>query len=569
MEKNEEKATEQEIITDTPAEKKNDQEYKEQEETPAAQDKDVKDASAAAEGEQMPPVQDDPTAREPGEPDEQDITKTPEAASGETDIPDIPQEPVPDQEISEEVTTPVDESIDSEFEQLLEESLVNIQEINVGDKVEGQISNITDSYIFVSLGGKRDVYAEKADYLDKDGNLPYKVGDNLTGYVVKYTETETFIAKSLVSVNKSVLREAFEEKIPVNGKVLSTIRGGFLVNISGVRAFCPQSQIDTRIVKDIQQYIGQNYDFRIIDFRESGRNIVLSRRALLEEEMERMKHDTLGKLEQGSVIKGRVTRLTNFGAFIDLGGVEGLVHISEFSWTRIESPSDVLNIGDEIRVKVIKMEGEKISLSMKALQSNPFEKAIEGLKEGDTVTCRIVRNLPFGSFAELKPGVEGLIPVSEMAIGRRINHPSEIISEGDMVEAQVMKINSEEKKLSLSLKALQPDPWNNIDEILQEDEIITGIIENVVNFGAFITLKEGVVGLMPSSKIKLAGLKIDKSNIGEEFTVRVVSVDKEGKRISLEPTNIPESPVHDQDDWRKYRKDKKEIELEDSPFADL
>ena len=459
----------------------------------------------------------------------------------------------------------------SQFEQLLEESLVNIKNLEIGDKVEGEIINITDSYIFVSLGGKRDAYTEKIDYLDKDGKLPFRVGDTLSGYVVKYTETETCIAKSLVSVSKRVLKEAFEEQIPVSGKVVSFTKGGFIINISGVRAFCPKSQMDLKRIQDVKQYQGKNYDFIIMEFKNNGRDIVASRRIILEVENEKIKKEIIDKLEIDSVIMGKVTRLTNFGAFIDLGGIEGLLHISQFSWARIDSPSEVLNIGDMIKAKVIKMSGEKISLSMKALQENPFDIALNELKVGDIINCRVLRNLPFGSFVEIKPGVEGLIPISELTMGRRITHPSEIVNEGEFIEAQIMKINPEERKISLSLKALQPDPWDDIDEIFTENDIVSGTIENSANFGIFIKLKEGLVGLMPSSKIKLAGIKLDKSNVGEEFNVRIVRIDKDNRRISLEPTNLPESVVEGKDDWHKYKsqRKKKKVIDEDSPFANL
>lgn len=462
---------------------------------------------------------------------------------------------------------------DEQFENLLEESLGNIKNLEVGDQVEGQIIKITDSYIFVSLGGKRDAYAEKADYQDKEGNLNVKVGDNLKGYVVKCSETETFIAKSLVSVNKSVLKEAFEQEIPVNGKVNAFTKGGFIINISNVRAFCPKTHIDYKKVIDVKNYIGNNYDFRIIDFKENGRDIVVSRKVMLREEADRIKKETLKKLEVGSTVKGKITRLTNFGAFVNLGGIEGLLHISELSWARVESPSEVVSIGEEIDTKIIKIDGEKISLSIKALLEDPFDIVIKEMKEGDIVKCRVLRNLPFGSFVEIKPGVEGLVPVSEMARGRRINNPSEVLQENDYIEVQVLKINAENKKISLSLKALQPDPWDNIYDIVNEDEIVTGVIENVVNFGAFIKLKEGIVGLMPNSKIKIAGIKIDKSNIGEEFSVKIASVDPQNKRISLEPTNMPENAAapkreRDNNDWRHYKTQSKK-EINDSPFADL
>lgn len=464
-----------------------------------------------------------------------------------------------------------EETEESSFEHMLEESLANIQQLEVGDKVNGEILNITDSYIFVSLGGKRDAYAEKVDYKDKKGNLNYKVGDILKGYVVKYSETETLIAKSLLAVNMSVLEEAYEGKIPIRGKVTSLTKGGYNVDISGIRVFCPLSHIDGKLVVDPQQYVSETYDFRIIDFKDNGRNIVVSRRAILDEEKDRIKLETLANLHIGSVVQGVVMRLTSFGAFVELGGIEGLLHISQFSWTHIDSPSDVLNIGDTIEAKVIKLKGEKVSLSMKALQENPLDKAFEELQAGDIVKCKVLRNLPFGSFVEIKSGVEGLIPISELARGRRVANPSEVISEGDMVEAQILKVDKDKRKISLSLKGLQPDPWDNLDKELAVNDIVNGIVENVANFGAFIKIRDGVTGLLPNVKLKAAGDKLDKNNIGQEYKVRIVKIDMAEKRISLEPSIMPESVFEAKDDWNKYKnhKPKKEEIIEDNPFANL
>lgn len=499
-------------------------------------------------------------APEPAVETETEVEETDQFSSENVDFaPDIP-----DQGNKQGISN---EEEGEEFEQLLEESLGRIREIQIGDKVEGEIINITDSYIFVSLGGKRDAYAEKIDYVDKDGNLSCAPGDILSGYVVKYTDTETLIAKSLVSVSKSVLKEAFEEKIPVSGKVVAFTKGGFIVDVSGVRAFCPKSQMDNRKILDVKQFINNVYDFRIIDFRDFGRDIVVSRRIIQDEAMEKLKKETMEKVQLGAVLRGKVTRLTNFGAFLDLGGIEGLLHISEISWARVLSPSEALNLGDEVDVQVIKIDGDKISLSMKTLQENPFSTLIQDLKVGDRINCRILRNLPFGSFVEIKPGVEGLIPISEISLGRRINHPSEIVQEGDLVEAQIMKISPDEQKISLSMKALQPDPWDEIALDVNENDIFTGFIENVMNFGVFVKLKDGIVGLMPASKIKMAGLKIDKGNIGEEIKVRIVNIDSSSRRISLEPSDLPESTIQAKDDWRQYRYDKNKGE--DNPFSDL
>ena len=374
-----------------------------------------------------------------------------------------------------------------------------------------------------------------------------------------------------MTVNINVLHGAFDEKIPIKGKVTSLTKGGYNIDVSGIRVFCPLSHIDAKLVVDPKKYIGQVFDFRIIDFKDNGRNIVVSRRAILDEERNKIKKETLAKLNVGDVIQGVVTRLTSFGAFVELGGIEGLMHISQFSWTRIESPSDVLNIGDKVEVKIIKLQGEKISLSMKALQENPLDKAFDELKEGEIVKCRVLRNLPFGSFVEIRSGVEGLIPISELSRGRRIASPSEVVTEGEFVEAQILRVDPEKRKISLSLKALQPDPWDDIDQVLNENDVVSGIIENVVSFGAFIKIKDGVTGLLPGAKLKIAGIKMDKANVGEEFKVRVVKIDKIEKRISLEPTNMPESVSEDKDDWNKYKKQKQKKQDidEDNPFANL
>jgi len=473
-------------------------------------------------------------------------------------------------EIVEEPKVDAEENVD--FAQMLEESLGNIQKINVGDKVDGDIINITDSLIFISLGGKRDAYAEKSDYANKEGKLDLVVGGKIGGYVVKASDAETVISKSLVSVNKRVLEEAFEEKIPVQGKVSSMIKGGFNVDINGVRAFCPLSQIDLGVVSETKKYIGNACDFLVIDFQQNGRNIVVSRRKILEAQRDVLKKETLAKLEEGSVVEGIVTRLTNFGAFIDLGGVDGLLHISEFSWNRIESPNEVLNIGDTVETQVLKIKGSKISLSMKALQENPFDLAIKEINEGDVVNCRVLRNLAFGSFVEIVPGVEGLIPISEMSRGRRISNPSEVVTEGEMVEAQILKIKPNARKISLSLKSLQPDPWDSVCAELNKGDEINGFIESIASFGAFIKIVDGVSGLLPNVKMKPVKLVLTKENIGEEIQVRIANVDAAAKRISLEPIDLPLESVRTfepKGDWRKYKKEKAQEVDEDNPFANL
>ncbi len=473
-------------------------------------------------------------------------------------------------ETSEIVEEKTEKHSSSEFEKMLEDSLLNFKNIEVGDQVKGEVINITDSYIFVTLGGKHDAFAEKQDYINKNGKLSCKIGDMLQGYVVKKNETEIIIAKSLITVNLNLLHEAYEEKIPVKGKVQSITKGGYLISISGVRAFCPISHIDLKIVTEPKQFINKTFDFVIIDFKDKGKNIVVSRKVILKEAQTQKAKEFLKNIEIGSIVKGKVIRLTNFGAFIDLGGIEGLLHISQFSWEHIESPSEIVNLGDEIETKVIKIKRGKISLSMKALQENPLDKALKELKSGDTVKCKVLRNLPFGSFVQIKNGVEALIPISEMAYGRKIATPSEVLKEGDFVEAQILKINEEERQISLSLKRMHPNPWDTISEEIAVDDVVTGKIENVVKFGAFIHIIDGVTGLLPASKLKLAQLDLNKNNVGEEIKVRVTKIDTTARRISLEPTDMPETPkVEEKSKKVKTQKSESEIIQEDNPFSHL
>ena len=479
-------------------------------------------------------------------------------------------------EVETVVEVEAEKEVDDDYDELLEKSLAGITNHQIGDKVSGEIINITDSYIFVTLGGKRDAYAEKSEFVDKSGELKYKVGDKLAGYISKYSDTETCISRSLIGVNLSILREAYDQKIPVAGKVISMIKGGLLVDVSGIRAFCPLSQISNKMVPDYKVYLSNDFDFRVIDFSEKGKNIVLSRRAILEEAEKQQKEMTLSKINIGDIISGKVVRLTNFGAFIDIGGLEGLLHISEFAHRRVESPSDMVNIGEDVEAKIIRLKGDKVSLSFKAMIPDPTDLVLAELEEGSTIKCRVLRNLPFGSFVEIQPGVEGLIPISEMDRNRRVVNANDILTPGDIVEVQVLKVRLAERKVSLSLKALQPDPWETIDDVIRVGDVVDGVIENVANFGTFIRLSEGVTGLLPNSKMKMANLTYTKENIAETVSVRISRVDIDSRRISLEPTDMPEAERRDPrdnrgskdggGDWRSYKGDKKDEVDEDNPF---
>jgi small subunit ribosomal protein S1 len=478
-----------------------------------------------------------------------------------------------------------------DYLRLLEESFQQTAEFNKGDVVEGVIATINDNFIVINLGGKFDAYADKNEFSEEDGTLKLAVGDTLKGFIVDRNDQGFVIGKSLTRqfVDKNGIKEAFDKKIPVQGKVYAATKGGFSVDVLGARAFCPMSQISYRIAEDTSQFIGKNMDFEIIECTENCRRLVVSHRILEERIHDEKKTKAMETLAAGQTVKGKVMRLTGFGAFVDLGGVEGLLHVSEISWHHVVRPQDVLQAGQEIEVKILKIEGDKLSLSMKALLENPFAQAMKEVKEGDIINCRVLRLHNFGAFVELKPGVEGLIPVSEMSRTRMIGHPKEILKEGDFVEVQILRIDEVNQKISLSLKALQKDPWDDIDDILAVGKEMPGTVESSTNFGVFVSLADGITGLLPRSRTR----KTDTFKSGDAVTLTVTAVDKEQRRISLDYTDAAQFPVEMDDrprrddrdfgnrdrdnkprrsrdkneEWRRYANQKPDGS--DNPFKDL
>jgi small subunit ribosomal protein S1 len=318
---------------------------------------------------------------------------------------------------------------------------------------------------------------------------------------------------------------------------------------------------------------------------------VVSRRILEEKVHEEKRAKAMENLAVDAVVKGKIMRITNFGAFVDLGGVEGLLHVSEISWHHITKPQDALEPGQEIEVKILKINEDKISLSMRALQENPFALAMKEIKEGDIISCRVLRLHNFGAFVELKPGVEGLIPVSEMSRTRMVGHPKEVVKEGDFVEVQILRIDEQNQKISLSLKALQKDPWDEIDDVVTVGKEFTGMIESSTNFGLFVTIADGITGLLPRSRIR----KKETYKAGDEITLSVTAIDKEQHRITLDYTDAADFPVEPEEfqrreprdfgnrdrdrdqkprrgkdkneDWRRYASQKPDAD--DNPFKDL
>ena len=327
----------------------------------------------------------------------------------------------------------------------------------IGDMVKGKVITVGKDAVFVDLGGKAEGQLERDQVSDKEGKLLVKVGDVIEARVVSDAGGVLMLRTKLSRgpEARAELQQAQELGIPVEGLVTEVVKGGLSVDVAGVRAFVPASQIDNRFVDDLSKFVGQKLTFRIT--RYEPRNLVLSRRALLEEEQEKLAGETRKKLIPGAVLRGKVVGFKPFGAFVDLGGIEGMLHVSELGFTRVEKPEDVLTLGQELDVAVLKIEpgekGDRISLSLKALGNDPWRDATASLHEGSRVKGTVTRLQPFGAFVEIAPGVEGLVHISELGAGRRINHPKEVVSIGQEVEASVLAVDHEKRRLSLSLAA--------------------------------------------------------------------------------------------------------------------
>jgi small subunit ribosomal protein S1 len=331
----------------------------------------------------------------------------------------------------------------------------------VGDQITGKVISVGKDSVFVDVGGKAEGVLERSQVSDAEGNLRVKIGDTVEARVVADAGGTLTLRIKLGRgpEARAELQQAQELAIPVEGLVTEVIKGGVSVDVAGVRGFCPASQIDVRFVDDLTVYVGQKLLFRIT--RYEPRNLVLSRRALLEEDNAKRAIETRKKLEPGAVLRGKVVGFKPFGAFIDLGGIEGMLHVSEMGYARVEKPEDVLSLGQDVDVAVLKVEPavkgdkatERISLSLKALATDPWREAAATLVEGSRVKGKITRLQPFGAFVELAPAVEGLVHISELGAGRRINHPKEVVSIGQDVEAVVLSIDHERHRIGLSLAA--------------------------------------------------------------------------------------------------------------------
>ncbi len=435
-------------------------------------------------------------------------------------------------------------------------------DVRVGDKIRGEIISVSKDTVFVETGTKIDGIVEKEELLDENGEFPYKVGDLLELYVVSNNGNEIRLSRALSGAGGlDLLQDAYGSGMPVEGKVTGPCKGGFHVEVMKRRAFCPISQMDVAYIRTPDDYTGQSYQFLISQFEENGRNIVVSRKKLLEKEQKKARDAFLSEVKIGDVLEGRVTRLMPYGAFVALSeGVEGMIHLSELSWSRVEKPSEVINPEDLVTVKIIGMEqaektGQmKIALSLKQLTGDPWKTVEESFSPGQKVMGKVRRCVKFGAFVEIAAGIEGLVHISEMSYRKRIVSPEDVVSAGDVVSVMIKEIDAEARRISLSIKDVEGDPWVDVEERYRTGQMVEGRIEKKESFGYFVSLEPGVTGLLPNSTIEKspeAG-ELGKLKEGDHIQVIVQTVNMGERKISLAPGDSG-----GEGDWHAFAKTEK------------
>jgi small subunit ribosomal protein S1 len=425
-----------------------------------------------------------------------------------------------------------------EYEKLLDQYNANVAE---GEVVKGKILQISSSEVVVDVGYKSEGIIRTEEFLDEFGKPSVQVGDEVEVLLEKVENREGYLILSREKAEKmkvwDQIESAYQSKEVVTGRVIERIKGGLAVDI-GVRAFLPGSQVDVRPVRNLESLRGQELRMRVIKVNKKRGNIVLSRKVVLEEELTELKEKTLIALEEGRVFRGVVKNLTDYGAFIDLGGIDGLLHITDMSYGRINHPSELFNVSDQVEVVVLKFdrETERVSLGYKQLTPDPWESATDRYPISTRVKGKVVSLTDYGAFIELEPGVEGLIHVSEMSWSKRVKHPSKVLSVGDPVEAMVLQVDPNERRISLGLKQVEPNPWELLAEKYEMGSRIEGKVRNLTDFGAFVEVEEGIDGLIHISdltwnkRVKHPSEVIKK---GDTVEAVVLNIDADNQRLSL------------------------------------
>jgi len=445
-----------------------------------------------------------------------------------------------------------------DFQALYEESLKTLEE---GQILRGTVIDITPDHVTVDVGYKSEGQIPMQEFLKRDKKVDVKIGDRIDVFLEKKESEEGLLTLSKekadrITIWRDISKSCREGEV-IEGEIVGKVKGGLSVDIGRILAFLPGSQIDLKPVRNLDALTGQRLKFKVIKFNRKRNNIVLSRRVLLDEERKQLREETLKNLKEGDIIEGTVKNLTDYGAFIDLGGMDGLLHITDISWGRIGHPSDRLSVGDRIKVKILRFdrEKEKVSLGLKQALPDPWETVPQRYPAGSRIKGKVVNLTDYGVFVELEDGVEGLVHVSELTWSKKMKHPSKVVHAGDTVEVMVLDCDPVKRRISLGMKQVEPNPWALIEEKYPVGTKVVGRVKTVTDFGIFIGFDEGVDGLVHVSemswtkKIKHPGELYKK---GQQVEAVVLNIDRKNQRFSLGVKQLTADPWKDV--ARRYRK---------------
>jgi small subunit ribosomal protein S1 len=433
-----------------------------------------------------------------------------------------------------------------DFKELYEQSLNQFQ---YGDIATGKVVQIKEDRVMVDVGWKTEGFIPIDEIKDARGNVNISVGDEIDVFIDRRdSEGNLVLSRDKASKVKiwDEIKTACENDTVVEGVVVEKVKGGLSVDI-GIIAFLPGSQVDVRPVKDLDKFVGQTMDFKVLKYDRKRNNVVLSRRSIVASEREAEKKDILKNIQEGNVVEGVIKNITDYGVFIDLGGIDGLLHVTDISWGRIVKPSEIFQKGDKITTKVLSFDSEKerVSLGLKQLTDNPWEKIMERYPVGAVVEGKVVNLTDYGVFVELESGVEGLVHISEMYWTREIKHPSKVLSVGETISVLILEVNPQNKRISLSMKQTTPNPWEKLKEKYPAGTIVKGTVRNITNFGVFVGIEEKIDGLIHVSDISWKHRVNHPSEYfkkGQEVEAVVLNIDVENEKFSLGIKQIEKNP---------------------------
>jgi len=448
-------------------------------------------------------------------------------------------------ELEDEEETYSDDPVYDQFRALIDETSIDVREQDI---VEGRVLRVDEDHVVVDIGYKSDGIVSR----DEFGDVELHPGDTVEVYLELKEDRDGQLVLSKERADEvrrwQRVEEIYENEEVIEGTIIRRIKGGMIVELfDGMEAFLPGSQIDVRPVRDFESYLEKRMEFRIVKLNPENENIVVSHRELIEDELEEQREEILSQLEVGQVLKGTVKNIVDFGVFIDLGGVDGLLHITDLSWGRVSHPSEIVDLDQELEVVVLDYEEERqrISLGLKQLQDHPWENISQKYSEGDVVEGKVVSITNYGAFVELEKGIEGLVHISEMSWTRHIKHPSQMVSLGQLVDVKILNIDEEEQKISLGMKQLEPDPWEGISDRYPPGTVLTGTVRNITNFGVFVEIEPGIDGLVHISdlswtkKVRHPGDMVDKE---QDLDVVILNIDEDRRRISLGHKQVKTNP---------------------------